>query len=51
MFKIIFLRLPKELLRENRHVGLLIRLRKAKFACLSVSDMYSVALNSKAVDG
>ena len=45
------MRLPKELLRENRHVGLLIRLHKAKFACLSVSDMYSVALNSKAVDG
>ena len=44
------MRLPKGLLKEKRHVGLLIRLHKAKFTYLSVSNMYSVALNSKAAD-
>ena len=38
-------------LKENRHVGLLIRLYEANFACFIVGDVYSAALNSQAVDG
>ena len=51
MFKIILFKNSKKIIKENQHGSLLIRLFKAKFACLVVSDMCSVALNCQAVDG